>query len=171
MTTKGEGTPSPHFKTFKTYCTHSHRLGNENFMKTFKKECAICGSWFLASSNSAKYCDDACREQGARDHQRDLMRRKRKAIRDEKQSRIVLLPNRYGVKNSAEMMKDHIEPQINIDMEKARNKQDWFTYYTLYKQRCIENEQEWGYQGVHFVSGIEVHDERFVELMLEKIDE
>ena len=82
-----------------------------------------------------------------------------------------LIGNRYGVKNSAEMMKDHVEPQINIDMEKARNKQDWFTYYTLYKQRCIENEQEWGYQGVHFVSGIEVHDERFVELMLEIIDE
>ena len=69
------------------------------------------------------------------------------------------------------MMKDHAEPQIDIDMRKARDKQDWFTYYTLYKQRCIENEQKWGYQGVYFVSGIEVHDERFVELMLEKIDE
>ncbi|RFE01171.1 MULTISPECIES: hypothetical protein [Streptococcus] len=140
-------------------------------MKTFKKECAICGSWFSASSNSAKYCSDACREQGAREHQRDLMRRNRKAIRDEKQSRVVRLPNNHGVKNSAEMMKDYVRPQIDIDMEKARNKHDWFTYYTLYKQRCIENEQEWGYQGVHFVSGIEVHDERFVELMLEKIDE
>ena len=140
-------------------------------MKTFKKECAICGSCFSASSNSAKYCNDAGREQGAREHQRDLMRRKRKAIRDEKQSRVVLLPNRYGVKNSAEMMKNHVEPQIDIDMRKARDKQDWFTYYTLYKQRCIENEQKWGYQGVYFVSGIEVHDERFVELMLEKIDE
>ncbi|WP_203267618.1 hypothetical protein [Streptococcus uberis] len=99
------------------------------------------------------------------------MRRNRKAIRDEKQSRVVRLPNNHGVKNSAEMMKDYVRPQIDIDMEKARNEQDWFTYYTLYKQRCIENEQEWGYRGVHFVSGIEVHDERFVELILEKINE
>ena len=83
-------------------------------MKTFKKECAICGSWFSASSNSAKYCSDACREQGAREHQRDLMRRKRKEIRDEKQSRVVRLPNKYEVKNSAEMMKNHVEPQITL---------------------------------------------------------
>ena len=104
----------PYLKPFPLYCAHFHTLGYKNFMKTFKKECAICGSWFSASSNSAKYCSDACREQGAREHQRDLMRRKRKEIRDEKQSRVVRLPNKYEVKNSAEMMKNHVEPQITL---------------------------------------------------------
>ena len=42
------------------------------------------------------------------------MRRKRKEIRDEKQSRVVRLPNKYEVKNSAEMMKNHVEPQITL---------------------------------------------------------
>lgn len=41
---------------------------------------------------------------------------------------------------------------------------------SIYKQKCLENEKEWGYRGLYFVSGIEVHEENFVELVIDKIN-
>lgn len=42
-----------------------------------KKSCAFCGKKFATDSKRVKYCSDKCRNDGAREKQRQLMKQKR----------------------------------------------------------------------------------------------
>lgn len=49
-----------------------------------KKSCAFCGLSFTTETKRVKYCSDKCRNDGARDKQRQLMKQKRANLKKQK---------------------------------------------------------------------------------------
>lgn len=113
--------------------------------------CSVCGNEIINKIKSAIYCSEECRKIGKNETQKILMREKRKKEKEQKIEEL---------KKSQANKIEKFKPKKIRDIEK---------YYQKKKQELLENEKEWGYRGLYFVSGIEVHEENFVELVIDKI--
>lgn len=115
-----------------------------------KKSCAFCGKKFATDSKRVKYCSDKCRNDGAREKQRQLMKQKRA---DQKK---------------AKSKKDN--PNIRASKKRKKTK-NWLKYYQDLKAEILANEAEFGFTSRTVIEGIEIHDPDFEKLVVEKIKE
>lgn len=115
-----------------------------------KIKCSICGKTFKPTSSRSKYCSDKCRKDGVRENQRKLMKKKRVAKKQEKIKKV----------------------NPNILMAKKRKKsKNLLKYYRDLKKRILANEEKFNFVSRTVVEGIEVHEENFEQLVVEKIKE
>lgn len=114
------------------------------------KICIICKKPFKAKSNRSVYCSEKCRNEGAREKQRALMKEKRKAAREEKNQS--LKPNKI-TKNRPKKVKNLLQ------------------HYQKLKKDILANEAEFGFVGRYIIEGVEIHEENFEQLVMEKIKE
>lgn len=115
-----------------------------------KIKCSICGKTFKPTSSRSKYCSDKCRKDGVRENQRKLMKKKRVAKKQEKIKKV----------------------NPNILMAKKRKKsKNLLKYYQDLKKRILANEEKFNFVSRTVVEGIEVHEENFEQLVVEKIKE
>lgn len=106
-----------------------------------KKKCVICEKIFSAKTNRTLYCSDECRNKGKREKQRQLMKQKRK---NRKITNLgVLNPNKKTIN----------------DLRK---------YYRQIKKEILANEKTFGFVSRTLIEGIEIHEENFEELIIEK---
>lgn len=115
-----------------------------------KIKCSICGKKFIASSSRSKYCSDKCRRDGIRTNQRKLMKKKRAAKKQEK----------IKVSN----------PNISTSKKRKKSK-NLLKYYRDLKKRILANEEVFNFVSRTVVEGVEVHEENFEQLVVEKIKE
>lgn len=117
-----------------------------------KKKCVICEKIFSAKTNRTVYCSDECRNKGKRDKQRQLMKQKRK---NRKITNLgVLNPNKKTDKKVLNPNKKTIN-----DLRK---------YYRQIKKEILANEKMFGFVSRTLIEGIEIHEENFEELIIEK---
>lgn len=112
------------------------------------KICIICKKPFKAKSNRSVYCSEKCRNEGAREKQRALMKEKRKAAREEKNQS--LKPNKI-TKNRPKKVKNLLQ------------------HYQKLKKDILENEAKFGYRGLYIVEGIDIHEDDFEKLVMQKV--
>ncbi|HEP1436455.1 TPA: hypothetical protein ACQDIV_001081 [Streptococcus pyogenes] len=115
-----------------------------------KKKCLICKKNFQAKTNRTLYCSEECRKKGNREKQRKLMKQKRAEQRKEKKK--VLNPN----------------TDVTEKPKKIRN---LVQHYKKLKKEILANESEFGFTGITLIEGIDVHEENFVDLVMQKIKE
>lgn len=115
-----------------------------------KIKCSICGKKFTATSSRSKYCSDKCRKDGARANQRKLMKKKRAAKNQEK----IKGPN----------------PNISISKRRKKSK-NLLKYYRDLKNRILANEEAFNFVSRTVVEDIDVHEENFEQLVVERIKE
>lgn len=112
--------------------------------------CSICGKEFIPTSNRAKYCSEKCRKDGNREKKRIQMKRRR-AEEKEKKTR---------------------KPNRNIlSVKKSKKRKNFLKHYRDFKKRILANEEKFNFVSRTVVEGIEVHEENFEQLIVEKIKE
>jgi len=115
-----------------------------------KKKCLICKKTFQAKTNRSLYCSEECRKKGIREKQRKLMKQKRA---DKKKEKIKVL-------------------NTNADVtEKPKKIRNLVQHYKKLKREILDNESEFGFTGIALVEGIDIHEENFVDLVMQKIKE
>ena len=112
------------------------------------KICIICKNTFEAATNRSVYCSEKCRKDGVREKQRALMKEKRKAAREEKNKS--LKPNK-NTKNRPKKIKNMLQ------------------HYQKLKKDILENEAKFGYRGLYIVEGIDIHEDDFEKLVMQKV--
>lgn len=115
-----------------------------------KIKCSICGKKFTATSSRSKYCGDKCRKDGVRANQRKLMKKKRAAKTQKK----------IKVSN----------PNISTSKRRKKSK-NLLKYYRDLKNRILANEEVFDFVSRTVVEGIDVHEENFEQLVVERIKE
>lgn len=113
-----------------------------------KKICKICGKNFETKTNRTLYCGEECRKTGNREKQRELMKKKRDTKKDEKVKS--LNPNKTKVKK--------VKKTVNMKQ-----------YYKKMKKEILANEAQFGYTGLTLIEGVDIHEENFIDLILQKI--
>lgn len=115
-----------------------------------KIKCSICGKKFEPTSSRSKYCSEKCRKDGARENQRKLMKKKRAAKKQERSKKV--------------------NPNI-LSVKKRKKSKNLLKYYRDFKKRILGNEKKFNFVSRTVVEGIEVHEENFEQLVVEKIKE
>lgn len=115
-----------------------------------KKSCSFCGRTFTAESKRVKYCSEKCRKDGARDKQRQLMKRKRADQKRQKSE------------------KDNPNAQSS---KKRKKKKNLLKYYQDFKAKILANEAEFGFTSRTLVEGVEIHEPDFEEQVIKNIKE
>ena len=115
-----------------------------------KIKCSICGKIFKPTSSRSKYCSEECRKTGIRENQRKLMKKKRAAKKQEKIKKV--------------------NPNI-LSSKKRKKSKNLLKYYRDFKKRILTNEEKFNFVSRTVVEGIEVHEENFEQLVIEKIKE
>lgn len=115
-----------------------------------KIKCSICGKTFKPTSSRSKYCGDKCRKDGVRENQRKLMKKKRAAKKQEKSKKV--------------------NPNI-LPVKKRKKSKNLLKYYRDFKKQILVNEAKFNFISRTVVEGIEVHEENFEQLVVEKIKE
>jgi len=115
-----------------------------------KIKCSICGKTFKTTSSRSKYCSDKCRKDGVRENQRKLMKKKRATKKQEKSKKV--------------------NPNI-LPVKKRKKSKNLLKHYRDFKKRILANEEKFSFISRTVVEGIEVHEENFEQLVVEKIKE
>lgn len=115
-----------------------------------KKKCLICKKTFQAKTNRSLYCSEECRKKGIREKQRKLMQQKR-AEEKEKKKKL----------SNANTLSDR----------KPKKIRNLVQHYTKLKKEILSNEEAFGFIGVTLVEGVDVHEDDFVESVIQKIKE
>lgn len=120
---------------------------------------------FVPKTNRTLYCSDECRNKGKREKQRQLMKQKRK--------------NRKITK--LEILNPNIEEEKVLNPNKKTDRKvlnpnrktisDLRKYYRQIKKEILTNEKAFGFVSRTLIEGIEIHEENFEELIIEKIKE
>ncbi|VHG80107.1 phage protein [Streptococcus pyogenes] len=134
------------------HCTFFLTLGFRKFWRLnfIEKEMLNLKKNFQAKTNRTLYCSEECRKKGNREKQRKLMKQKRDEQRKEKKK--VLNPN----------------TDVTEKPKKIRNLAQ---HYKKLKKEILANESEFGFTGITLIEGIDVHEENFVDLVMQKIKE
>ena len=136
-------------------------------MAEYIRYCPECGKRFETASNVAKYCSDKCRGSAKKERQRRLMKEKRLKDKAEKS----IFKKSFANKKAQKLTRPEYTDPYKKRMDRARKSKDWETYYTLFKEQHLANEEEWGYSGRHVVNGFEIHDPDFVSNVVETIEQ
>ena len=158
-----------------------------------QKQCQICGKTFNAD-RGAKYCSIECSKEGEklrriewlkknpeyldkkRQWNRDYRTRKSDDKIERNQAEKQQASDEFRAELEAIRKKRQIETEqaalegdIDALMEIAFDADDMETYYTLYKQSILDNDERFNVKnryGAHFVGQFDVYDPDFVEMVV-----
>lgn len=154
-----------------------------------QKQCSICGNSF-ESLHGSKYCSPECSKEGQRRTRKEweersgYLEKKRQWTKDYRSNQAEvnkgIIEKVDKKRAAAQKRQDTIRRKkaqkrleeaaangdIDAQMDLALDRDDMRTYYTLYRESIIKNDDEFNVKnryGRHIIAGADVYDPDFVE--------
>ena len=154
-------------------------------------ECVICGNQFVRTGGNTKYCSDDCKKAGQKKRRQEWEKRtgykeKQRQAANERRIEAARIAEqeekeRNRKKKSAETKARRKKEREQLAkykkaaeqgdkvamMNLARREDDFHTYWRLYKELILEENEKFNRIGFHTVGGIDVYEDMFENKIIE----